>query len=200
MPNEAYQLFLDSMIMDFDKWHDGIGYDLEALERLNPKERASIEKLLIMKLEEAGNWRDVQALIALGTTSALKAADRARFHKKDRVRHYALRKVLTIQVLRDATTSDMTELEEQAIQAVKHGNFEMAECMPTMRVKRALLYSAREGGRETRGSAAAFLLYLCGQTSEPYDWSQRPFFLRFAADDPTTLQQTWEELRKRTGL
>lgn len=31
MHSESYQGFLDSMVMDFDKWHDGIGYDLEVL-------------------------------------------------------------------------------------------------------------------------------------------------------------------------
>ena len=51
-----------------------------------------------------------------------------------------------------------------------------------------------------RFNAAAFLLYLCGQAPEPFDWSQRPFFLRFAEGDPETLQKAWEELRKRTGL
>ncbi len=36
MPSEIYQQFLNSMIMDYDKWHDGTGYDLEALGQLGP--------------------------------------------------------------------------------------------------------------------------------------------------------------------
>ena len=27
-PSPAYERFLSSMIMDHEKWHDGIGYDL----------------------------------------------------------------------------------------------------------------------------------------------------------------------------
>jgi len=200
MPDEAYQLFLDSMAMNFDKWHDGIGYDLEALGRLGLKERASIEELLIKNLEHAGDWRDVEALIALGTASAHAAVDKARFHTKTQVRNYALRRTLDNQDLRDTTTSEITELEEQVILAVEHGDFKIAEFMPTMRVKRALLDYTRRGDSEFRGSAAALLLYLCGQASEPYDWSQRPFFLLFSNDDQRVVQQAWEHLRKRTGI
>jgi hypothetical protein len=200
MPSEAYQLFLDSMIMNFDRWHDGTSYDLEALERLGPKERASVEELLIENLKEAGDWRDVNALAALGTDSALKAVDKARFHKNTKVRDYALKIILNTHNLKDRTKEDITELEDQVVQAVKRGNFEMAEYMPTMSVKKALLDSTREADSVIRVNAAAFLLYPCGQAPEPFDWSQRPFFLRFAEGDPQALQEVWEELRKRTGL
>jgi hypothetical protein len=200
MPSEAYQLFLDSMVMDFNKWHDGTGYDLEALGRVGLEERTSIEELLIEKLKQAGDWRDVEALVTLGTTSARAAADKARFHNNTEVRNYALRICLVPRDSKDLTKKDTAELEGQVIQAVENGNFEIAEYMPTMRVKKALLALTRKADSEIRVSAAAFLLYLCGQASEPFDWSQRPFFLLFGNEDPKMLQQAWEHLRKRTGL
>ena len=204
MPSEAYQLFLDSMIMNFDRWHDGIGYDLEALKRLGSEEQASIEERLIKNLEQAGDWRDVEALAALGTTSAHSAVNKARFHNDTKVRNYALRICLNTQDSKDMTKKDIAELEEQVIQAVKHGNFQIAEYMPTKAVKKALLHSilSVEYNSEIRVSAVAFLLYLCGQAPEPFDWSQRPFFLLFSSSkkDPKMLQQAWEHLRKRTGL
>ena len=204
MLSEAYQLFLDSMVMDFDKWHDGTGYDLEALGQLGPEERASIEELLIGNLEDGGDWRDLQALMALGTTSARTAVDKARFHRNAKVRKYALRTIIRNRHSEDMTKEEMAELEELVIQAVKHGDYEMAEYMPTMRVKKVLLDSILEleYANEIRVSAVAFLMYLCGQAPEPFDWSQRPFFLRFSDSerDPKALQQAWEELRQRTGL
>lgn len=200
MPSEAYQLFLDSMIIGFDQWHDGTGYDLEALGRLGPEERASIEELLVKNLKEAGDWRDVQALVALGATSARAAADEARFHRNTKVRNYALRIAIDSLNPEDKTEEYVTELEEQVIQAVKHGDFRIAERMPTIRVKKALLNCAREADSVTRVNAAALLLYLCGGASEPFDWSQRPFFLLFAEEDPKMLYSAWEHLRKRTGL
>jgi hypothetical protein len=204
MPSEACQLFLDSMVMDFDKWHDGTGYDLEALGQLGPEERDSIEELLIRNLKDAGDWRDVQALVTLGTPSARMAVDKTRFHHNTKIRNYALRIILGNRHSEDMTERERTELEEQIVQAVKRGDFEMAESMPTVRVKKALLDSilSAEYNSEIRVSAVAFLLYLCGQAPEPFDWSQRPFFLLFSSleRNPKMLQQAWEHLRKRTGL
>jgi hypothetical protein len=202
MPSEAYQQFLDSMVMDFDKWHDGTSYDLETLEQLGSEGRVSIEELLITNLKEAGDWRDVEALTALGSDSARKAVDQARFHNNTKVRKYALRICLNTQDLKDRTKEDIAELEEQVVQAVKHGGFQIAEYMSTPRVKKTLLDSILGFKSEIRVSAVAFLLYLCGQAPEPFDWSQRPFFLRFSDSerDPKMRQLAWEHLRKRTGL
>jgi len=204
MPREAYQLFLDSMVMNFDKWHDGIGYDLEALGQLGSEERDSVEELLTKNLKEVGDWRDVEALAALGTDSALAAVDGARFHNNSKVRKHAIRVILGRQHAKDMTAEEKTELEEQVVQAVARGDYELAEWMPTMRVKKTLLDSilSAEYNSEIRVSAVAFLLYLCGQAPEPFDWSQRPFFLLFSNSqrDSKMLQQAWNHLRKRTGL
>lgn len=200
MPSEAYQQFLKSMNIGFEQWHDGIGYDLEALQRLSAEERVHIEEMLIKNLEQAGDWRDVEALAALGTTSALAVVDKARFHNKARVRNRALRIVLHMQDAGETSEEKMSELEDQYVQAVAQGYHAMAEDMPTMRVKKALLESARAADNEFRGSAAALLLYLCGQAPERFDWSQRPFFLLFSDDDPAVRQSAWEELRKRSGI
>ncbi len=202
MSSKEYKLFIDSMVMDFDKWHDGIGYDLKMLEKLGAEERASIEKLLIGNLKQEGDWRDVDALTALGTTSARAAVDKARFHNITKVRDYALKIILSTPNTEGTTKKDIAELEDQVVQAVKRGNYEIAEYMPTMRVKKTLLDSIPGFISEIRVSAVAFLLYLCGQALEPFDWSQRPFFLLFSDSerDPKIRQQAWEHLRKRTGL
>jgi len=201
MHSEAYQIFLDSMIMNFDKWHDGIGYDLETLKSLEPQEKASIEELLIRNLKQAGNWRDVEALVTLGTTTAFIEVDKARFHNNAKVSNYALRIIIKTRKTKDTVVKDMVGLELQVVQAVEQGYYQMAEHMPTMRVKKALLNSVREASDGViRHNGAALLLYICGKTSEPYDWDQRPFFLRFSGNKPEELQQAWEELCERTGL
>jgi hypothetical protein len=40
---------MESMNIDFYKWHDGIGYDLDALNELTKEEIAQIEVLLISR-------------------------------------------------------------------------------------------------------------------------------------------------------
>ena len=74
-PNTAVGRFERSMVMDYEKWHDGIGYDLATLKTATPEERRAIETLLIR--HGVKDWRDVEALAALGTPQAgefLKAA------------------------------------------------------------------------------------------------------------------------------
>ena len=77
---------------------------------------------------------------------------------------------------------------------------DLAEECPTPAVKQALLDCSRKGNSTARVNAAAMLLYLCGQSEEPFDWEQRPFFLRFGSDDDAEVQAAWSELRQRTGL
>ena len=42
----AYTRFLASMQMTFDKWHDGEGYDIDALEEMTDDERAEITLMI----------------------------------------------------------------------------------------------------------------------------------------------------------
>ena len=66
-----YERFRRSMDIGFEEWHDGIGYDLDALAEATPEDRTAIETLLVPR---AGNdWRDVEALAALGTPGANRA-------------------------------------------------------------------------------------------------------------------------------
>ena len=57
--------FIESMKIDYEKWHDGIGYDLEALKEANKEEREAIERILINR--NPPDWRDIEALATLDT-------------------------------------------------------------------------------------------------------------------------------------
>ncbi len=64
------------MNIGYEQWHDGIGYDLEALDQLTDSEKKNVEGLLIPR---AGNdWRDLEALDRLGTPAAIRAILRIR--------------------------------------------------------------------------------------------------------------------------
>ena len=86
------------------------------------------------------------------------------------------------------------------MRAVQEGAIDLARSHPTPRVKRALLDCARLTDPTTRVNAAAMLMYLCGKAEEPFDWNQRPFFLRFGTADNQELRVAWTELRERTGV
>ncbi len=195
MTDRPYQQFIDSMTIDFDKWHDGVGYDLQALSRLGADDQLPIETLLIGKLRGDGDWRDVEALASLPTPSALAAVVESRNHNKAKVRNYAI-KIL----LNDPPAELEAELEALVIQAVSQGYFDMAEHLPTLAVKKALLNTVRHADSTVRVNAAALLLYLCDKAPEPFDWSQRPFFLRFSTDNEELLNAAWQELRSLVDL
>jgi hypothetical protein len=70
-PENALSRFERSMIIDYEKWHDGIRYDLDAIEHAYPEERKDIEDLLV---ESKGcTWRDIEALAKLDTVRSRNA-------------------------------------------------------------------------------------------------------------------------------
>ena len=191
--HEASARFEKSMNIGLEQWREGTGYDLDALAQMTPVERARIERLLIRNLADRGDWRDVDALAALGTPAAMEAVMKARRHSDPAICSHAVSYFL------DRDPVD-TELENDVIRAIRLGAIDLAQRCPTLPVKQALLEVALSGEAVIRVNAAALLLYLCGKATEPFDWSQRPFFLRFGEDDPGEVQAAGEELRRRTGL
>lgn len=76
MVSEELRKFEKSMDIGYEQWHDGIGYDLEALDQLTDSEKKNVEGILIPR---AGNdWRDLEALDRLGTPAAIQAILRVR--------------------------------------------------------------------------------------------------------------------------
>ena len=63
--------FHASMTIDYEKWHDGIGYDVALLQSATADERKEMEDILLGT--GVTNWRDVEALAALNTPRAKKA-------------------------------------------------------------------------------------------------------------------------------
>ena len=68
MPSPESQRFLQSMNIGYEEWHDGIGYDLEALENLGPEEKQQAENLLVSRCSD---FRGIKELDTLGTDRAL---------------------------------------------------------------------------------------------------------------------------------
>jgi hypothetical protein len=62
------QRFKVSMKIGFEEWHDGIGYDIEALRMASQGERDAIEQILIN--HSPLDWRDIEALAEINTKCA----------------------------------------------------------------------------------------------------------------------------------
>jgi hypothetical protein len=173
----AYRRFQDSKVMTYERWHDGLGYDLEALAEMTDAERKSVESELI---RNTTNWRDIEALAALGTDTA-KAHIRKQIEQgSSEVRLAAAR------ALAGDKESDRAR-EDAIIHALKTAEpmnglaraLDMAAEHKSPRIIEALLRCTLRPVPEVAVNAAGLVYYLFGKTSEPFDWDKRPFFLRF---------------------
>src|SRR5262245_46176842 len=149
--SDAYDAFRRSMTIDYEKWHDGVGYDLDALKGLDPAEIDEIEAILIEHLNNPGDWRDVEALHTLGTPRAMKVLHAARQHRVPDVRSRVAQ-----------LSGDRDDIEQAIVSGLLDANgwskaLDMAEENGTPAVKQALLECARRGIPEARVNAAAML-------------------------------------------
>ena len=63
-----------------------------------------------------------------------------------------------------------------------------------------LFRAALRDDREVAIHAAALLAYLHGNAKEAFDWDRRPFYLRFADEDPTVREAAFRELCAECGV
>jgi hypothetical protein len=192
MTSAAAARFRASMLVDRDRWRDGIGYDLEALDAMTAAERAGIEAELAARATP--DWRDLEALARLGGSAARLAMQRALRHGDPGVRGAALRHGWSLLSDGERLLGIRRALEEATLFNGLTEALEAAEAFHPPAVIDLLLRAllAREG--EVAVHLAALLVFLHGLADEPFDWAQRPFFLRFATADPAERRAAFREL------
>jgi len=194
MPTEAFSRFVSSLELDYERWHDGDGYDLEALAEIDKSERGDVVHMLAQR---EPTWREIEALEAIDIPPAFMAIKRA------------LRDSDSIDTRLAAAESlaNLGKLDEplDAVLAREIRNLGaddgctrallMAEQYPTDAVKQALL-DASHKRTESAMHCAGVLCYLTGAGKEPFDWGLRPLFLRLGAEEPEDDREAaFQELR-----
>ena len=196
--NSPKSRFIKSMKIDYEKWHDGIGYDLEALREANNEERKAIENILIDK--NPPDWRDIQALAILDTPRArqtllittLKGIHEINmailFYAPELVNN-ELKTKLIINALKSATyyyglTQALLLVEE----------FHPEE------IVRELFNGVLERDGEVASSFASMLYYIYGKSESYHDWENRPFFLKFNTNNMSDRKSAFQELCKKIGV
>lgn len=180
-PNTALGRFERSMLMDYQKWHDGDGYDMDALNAATAEERAAMEAMLLDR--GIKDWRDVEALAALATPRADEILKAAIENPDPEIRMAVAR--YAPKLIPDArrVTSLIKALETAALfGGLSQALDEAAEFHPEPVVD-ALFRGALKRDGETAVQFAAMLMFVHGKANEPFDWGQRPFFLRFNTEN-----------------
>lgn len=197
-PLSPVQRFKRSMIGDFEKWHDGIGYDLEALRAMPPAERKSTEAMLINR--GVGDWRDVEALACFPTPAAEASLRNAMRQGNAQVRNAVARHAPDL--ITDSTR--IAFLVEALQTALFFGGMgqaldQVADFHPAPIVE-VLFRGALDQSGDVAVHFAAMLCYIHGQTSEPFDLAQRRFFLRFNTSNRAERETVFRELCAKVGV
>lgn len=190
--------FVRSLSIDYEKWREGIGYDLDAIRQASPAERSEIESILLGRTVEG--WREVEALAVLDTPRTRQRLVEALDSPKPEVRMAITRHAPHLVPTRRRVESLVRALGEcRSFEGLGDTLNEVAELHPPA-VMRALFRGVREREGAVAVHFAAMLYFLHGLSREHFDWDHRPFFLRFHTEDPTEREQAYRELCERLGV
>ncbi len=174
--------FRSSMVIDYEKWHDGIGYDLTLLTEMTGEERNEFETLLLARADR--DWRDVEALAALQTARATEALKRAFAEGDAVIRDAVLRYAPAIVSEAEETAHLVAAIGQARFYAGLTQTLDRVARFHPPRVVAALWRAVREREGEVAGHLAALLMFIHGRAAAPFDWNHRPFFLQIGATEP----------------
>lgn len=189
---DALRRFQQSMVIDYERWHDGVGYDLEAIRTAPPADRAAIERILLRR--GLKDWRDVEALALFDTAQAkieLRAAlesagpeiAMAVLQYAAHVATGAQREAALLRALKTATIyGGLTATIEEVVK------------FHSPAVIDAVLRGCLERPGEVAGHLAGLTLRLHGKAKTSFDWNQRPLLLRFNTPDRAAREAAYRDL------
>lgn len=201
MSAEAVKKFEDSMIMDFDMWHDGEGYDLSAIDDMTAEERKQVASIL--KAREQ-TWRELEALAALDMEDVDDLIEETSTKSES-----SNNRITAAAALHDRGRLDKDEFEKllcneiRKLTGIGDGTIKIlieAEAMPTEKVKQALLWSSWNS-TEASMSCAARLLYLCGKADDQLAWSHREWLFDIKPNNSYfTRKKAFDKLCEMCGM
>ena len=194
MTSPAFRRFLESMNIGYVEWHDGIGYDLEALVQLSPDERIAAEDILVARCDR--DWRDIKALDCLGSERALAAMASVLKSKDFSVRIAATTWLAKRKLLSEAQVEAvlLDTLPSATLLNGLTNTLRLAGAHPTPAVRRKLLWCTLHGNDDIRVHAAALVHFLYGVAASSFDWEFRPLYLRFGSRHLAERRQAYLEL------
>lgn len=195
-PSSTLSQFLASMVVDYEKWHDGIGYDLSLIDKMTPNERNAATKVLLGR--NPPTWRDLEALKFINTDEAKRAITAALKHPSMEVRVAAARFAENSDEECEAVLTSV--LEQADLYNGLTQALDQIERFHPPRIVEALFRCAlmREG--EVAVHCAAMLFFVYGKATSAFDWNHRPFYLRFHTSNRSERISVFKELCQKIGV
>jgi len=190
--------FKQSMQIDYKKWHDGIGYDINAIKSASLAERNAIEDMVIN--HRPRNWQDIEALAELNTAHAKAAIKKAMKDPDPIVRIAVTRFAPNLVSNRERSQSLIEALQSSQIFSGLSQTLDDIEKFHPKPVKEALLKGllSREG--EVAVLFAAMLFYIYRKTADPFDMKLHSFFLSFNTENREKRLQAFRVLCSQLNI
>ncbi len=200
-PNEAaaWNAFLAGLRLDYERWHDGVGYDVTTIPALSPLQRRRAVDLL--RTREL-TWRELEALAQLDTTEAWEAIDEAaedpqstmlRFRAASLQAERGRRNDLTEVIVRELKRMDRSDEGETAVLLA-------AQEHDSPRIRKGLLW-ASWNRTPCAPNAAALLLHLTGHAADPLALEHREIVLGLGPHENSFVRgAAMEKLERLVGL
>ncbi len=194
----ALRRFEESMKIDYEKWHDGLSYDLDAIKSASLAERKKIEQILIN--HNPRDWRDIEALAQINTERARETLKNAMKDPDPDVRIAVSRFAPNLVTSGERSKSLIKALKNAEIFGGLSQVLDDIEKYHPQEVKEALIEGLLSRQGEVATLFAGMLFYIYGKADEPFDWSLRPFFLRFNTENRREREQAFLELCKKLNI
>jgi hypothetical protein len=190
--------FEESMKIDYEKWHDGVGYDLKAIKSASPEQRKTIEQILIH--HSPRDWRDIEALAQIDTASARETIKNAMKDPNIDVQIAVTRFAPNLVTDNERTQALIRALETAEVFSGLSQTLDEIEEYHPKEIKEALTEGLLNREGEVAVLFAGILFYIYGKATEAFDWNQRPFFLRFNTEIKAERMQAFLELCKQLDI
>lgn len=197
-PKTPAERFLASMTMTFDMWHDGLGYDLAALDEVPAGELPAIVRKLAN--QRPLDWRDVEALGRINLPAARAAVIEALKHPDPKVRREARRQAPEAIDDKEREAHLLESLKLDDIYAGLGAALDEVEEFHPPAVIDALFDGVLHRPGPTAVHFAARLFFIHGKSKMGFDWGHRPFFLKFHTTDPAEREVLFRELCAVVGV
>ena len=185
-------------MIDYEKWHDGIGYDIEAVREAKPTERDAIEKLLIN--QSPLDWRDIEALAELRSTNSKKALIAAFHDGNAEVRIGIIRYAPELVSEADRLKALVEALQVTNFYGGLSQTLNIVEHYHPPEVVEELFRGVLKREGTVAVHFAAMLFFIYGKADSPFDMKHRPFFLRFNTNNVDERRTAYLKLRQMIGI
>jgi len=193
----ALQRFLESMTIDFYKWHDGIGYDLDALNELTNSELKQVEELMISRKDS--DWRDVETLAALNTPFSIQALKECLTSPDLECRLFAAKFLKEMNIEDHIEEVVVNTMAQTSIGGGMTYALYLAKSYPTEKIRQEILRCALVGKDDIRVHCAAMSLFLYGVTTTDFDTDQKIVY-EFHEKDMPARMKVFERLCAMVGV